>query len=151
MSTRIQELEDALAIVQAATTSEPHPLLSKDFLAVKLPPDTQNAGVGAEKVEEKNENTNAGVVDDGLALELGLLTLGAHGKMKYLGRNAKVEVCHPFASHTRIANPDRLTSILSLVQTAKNLSPNPLHPTWDPLPQALKIHTSLNSPPKSSN
>lgn len=119
MSTRIQELEDALAIVQAATTSEPHPLLAKDFLAVKLPPDTQNAGQDVQ-VSEKNENTNAGIVDDGLALELGLLTLGAHGKMKYLGRNAKVEVCQDLLS---IHDPDhsiRLRSISFQVLTVTN-------------------------------
>jgi hypothetical protein len=42
MSNRIGELEDAVAALWPSTASEGHPLLRRDLLSVKLPPDTQN-------------------------------------------------------------------------------------------------------------
>ena len=39
MSSRISELEDALAALQSQLSAEPHPLLSDAHLEVKVPPD----------------------------------------------------------------------------------------------------------------
>ena len=77
MGQRIQQLEDALAIVQASVSSERHPLLLDEHLKIKFPPKDLN-------------DTQASGSD--LADELGTLNVTEDGHARYLGRSGGTEV-----------------------------------------------------------
>ncbi|KZV89928.1 hypothetical protein EXIGLDRAFT_649809 [Exidia glandulosa HHB12029] len=64
MGKRIEQLEDALALLQAQISTERHPLLSDDLMLVKAPMSTQNV------------ETAINDVNDTIAESLGTLTLG---------------------------------------------------------------------------
>lgn len=87
MSQRIRQLEDALAIVQAAVCDQRHPLLADDLLAVKF---------GGEVLEERQKEASD-EVERALTLSidaLGTLTMGDSGEVKYFGSSAGSEVCY---------------------------------------------------------
>jgi hypothetical protein len=83
MGQRIRQLEDALAIFQLGISSERHPLLRDELLAIKFysnknsPPDTQ---------EPPRDNTVDSIDTRGI------LTIGDQGA-KYFGPCAGTEVC----------------------------------------------------------
>ena len=84
---RILQLEDALAIFQASASSERHPLLRDELLAIKFGP-------------ERNATTADSQAPDPLSNSLdaiGTLTIGEHGEAKYFGRSGGSEVsCLPY-------------------------------------------------------
>ncbi|KAF6760882.1 fungal-specific transcription factor domain-containing protein [Ephemerocybe angulata] len=81
MSTRIRQLEDALAILQASVSEERHPLLSDEHLKLKF---------GGEALEHKPEPpTPSGTKD--VIDALGTLALGEDGNATYFGRSAGSE------------------------------------------------------------
>lgn len=86
MSQRIRQLEDALSIFQASISSESHPLLRDDLLAIKYIADK---GHVPEK-EHTLRETSTDLVD-----ALGTLTIGSRGDSKYFGRSAGSEVRGP--------------------------------------------------------
>lgn len=74
---RIQQLEDALAILQSTVSAEPHPLLRDDLLKLKY-------GDAPTKlvVSKRDQLTEA----------FGTLTIGQYGDTKYFGPSAGHEV-----------------------------------------------------------
>ncbi|RDB22452.1 putative transcriptional regulatory protein C1F7.11c [Hypsizygus marmoreus] len=82
MGQRIRQLEDALAIFQSGVSSETHPLLQDQFLAIKFGPDK---GPALER-EEPSRDNSLDSID-----ALGTLTIGDHGQVKYFGRSAGSE------------------------------------------------------------
>jgi hypothetical protein len=91
MSKRIGQLEDALTAVWAG--SETHPLLRPELLKIKSLPDTSAAN--NEDEEEPKQESAVKTEDEveSLAADIDTLTLGTHGRMNYMGRTAKYEVC----------------------------------------------------------
>ncbi|KAH7922442.1 hypothetical protein BV22DRAFT_1037465 [Leucogyrophana mollusca] len=79
MGQRIRQLEDALAIFQAGVSSEVHPLLVEDLLAIKYGPEAPKSPAPGED--------NVSVPIDAL----GTLTIGDGGESKYFGRSAGSE------------------------------------------------------------
>ncbi|KAG6335334.1 hypothetical protein ID866_3766 [Astraeus odoratus] len=80
MGQRIRQLEDALSITQSSTSSDVHPLLTEDLLAIKYgpeaaPPSRYSAG------DQHNVPVDA----------LGTLTITDCGESNYFGRSAGVE------------------------------------------------------------
>jgi hypothetical protein len=96
MTSRIEELEDALATCQARLSSESHPLLQGDLLKIKTTKD--QATVPETPSSELLSET------------LGTLTIGENGNLKYFGRSGGSEVCTslskgsyvPTAPHHRV-------------------------------------------------
>ncbi len=86
MGQRIRQLEDALAIFQAGVSTEVHPLLREDLLAIKFGPD-------ATQTAETEKRTKDPIIDSIDAL--GTLTIGDRGEGKYFGRSAGSEVSYP--------------------------------------------------------
>lgn len=73
MSTRIGQLEDALAALWVG--SEEHPLLRRELLGVKIPPDTQNLSNNI--LEDDADAGDEEDIDEGvLANEFDALALG---------------------------------------------------------------------------
>lgn len=84
MSTRIRQLEDALAIMQVSVADERHPLLSDDLLKIKF---------GGEALEHKAPPTPAEGTSAKEEIDaLGTLALGEDGNVTYFGRSAGSEV-----------------------------------------------------------
>ncbi|KAL0068837.1 hypothetical protein AAF712_004168 [Marasmius tenuissimus] len=83
MSQRIRQLEDALSLLQAFASSEPHPLLRDEFLKIKFPLEV------SEVIRAESEVLPTQVVD--LTEACGVLTLGEGGHTRYLGRTAGAE------------------------------------------------------------
>ncbi|KAF7325994.1 hypothetical protein MKEN_00450300 [Mycena kentingensis (nom. inval.)] len=81
MSQRIRQLEEALAILQGAVTSDRHPLLAQDLLRIKF------AAEAPKRASEGGEGKGAEPDIDAL----GTLTLGDDGEVKYFGRSAGTE------------------------------------------------------------
>lgn len=91
MSTRIRQLEDALAILQASVADERHPLLSDDLLKIKF---------GGEALDHKPPPEPAEQTSTKEAIDaLGTLALGEDGNVTYFGRSAGSEVRHSVCLH----------------------------------------------------
>jgi len=85
MGQRIRQLEDALAILQASVSSEPHPLLGEEY-TTKFP----------FKRSEANDATQVAQVSvSELADELGTLDLLEGGHARYVGRLEGSEEVRP--------------------------------------------------------
>ncbi|KAJ7502607.1 fungal-specific transcription factor domain-containing protein, partial [Mycena galericulata] len=79
MSQRIRQLEEALAILQGLMSSQRHPLLAQDLLAIKF-------------AAEAPKRTDPPAGNQEQAIDaLGTLTLGDSGEVKYFGRSAGTE------------------------------------------------------------
>lgn len=74
---RIQQLEDALAILQASVSTETHPLLQDELLQIKF---------GKKHTQPVLSSADA------LTDSLGTLTVGTHGDTRYFGPSAGSEV-----------------------------------------------------------
>ena len=72
---RIRQLEDALQIAHGSLSSQLHPLLSEELLAVK-------AGIDAEKPNIPEEANQDGEVSGAF----GTLTISEHGESQFMGR-----------------------------------------------------------------
>lgn len=83
MGHRIRELEDALAIYHSAASTEPHPLLREDLLAIKFGPERRQ--IAAEKPISQPSLQSA-------MAAFGTLTVGDRGDGKYFGPSAGTEV-----------------------------------------------------------
>lgn len=79
MGHRIRSLEDALAIFQSGVSSDAHPLLTEELLAVKY---------GLETPPREATGEHQAVPVDGL----GTLTITDRGDSHYFGRTAGSEV-----------------------------------------------------------
>lgn len=88
MSQRIRQLEDALQIAQATTSSHPHPLLSEDLLSIKSGVDD----VTGENVPRKDAVEDDDDDGDGVANAFGTLSVSEKGETRFVGRVA-AEVC----------------------------------------------------------
>lgn len=87
MSSRIRQLEDALAVSHSMTSSDTHPLLQLDLLQVKSIIDLHSA------IEQANENEGTAEHDDGRVLDtFGTLALRDDGASTFYGRSAGHEV-----------------------------------------------------------
>lgn len=84
MGQRIRQLEDALTIFQSGVSSETHPLLREELLAIKFGPEVQ-AGQSTETEPPRDSVTDT--ID-----ALGTLSIGDGGALKYFGRSAGSEV-----------------------------------------------------------
>jgi hypothetical protein len=84
MSTRIRELEDALAILQSSGPGGRHPLLSDELLKVKFGPELPGAPLPTPAVTEEKEVQET-------ANALGTMTITDEGSVQYLGRSAGPE------------------------------------------------------------
>lgn len=81
MGRRIRELEDALALLQAGISNEPHPLLTQDLLSIKHGPEIRN------QEDEVNQGSGVETLD-----ALGTLHISEGGEATYFGRSAGSEV-----------------------------------------------------------
>ena len=79
MSTRIRQLEDALAILQANVTNERHPLLHDELLTIKFGIEKESPGT--------SRPANTHTID-----ALGTLTFTDSGDTRYFGLTAGSEV-----------------------------------------------------------
>lgn len=84
MSNRIRQLEDALAILQATVSDQPHPLLKDDLLKIKFGAEAINPK--SPEGSDEDDNTQASID------ALGTLTLEESGESRYFGRSAGSEV-----------------------------------------------------------
>lgn len=75
MSKRIRQLEDAVQILQANVSSEPHPLLASELLEVK---NVDLTDVG----EKEHDNSEADMYSD-----FGTLTISEQGMTRFVGRS----------------------------------------------------------------
>ncbi|KAF9055205.1 hypothetical protein BDZ89DRAFT_1124982 [Hymenopellis radicata] len=75
MGQRIRQLEDALAIFQAGVSTEVHPLLREDLLAIKFGPDATQTT----ETEKRTKDLSIDSID-----ALGTLTIGDRGKESIL-------------------------------------------------------------------
>ena len=73
MGDRIRELEDALAVLQASHSSEPHPLLCEGSILVDI-----------DKPEEHPQESEDETTDD-VTKSLGTLTVSEHGLSRFFG------------------------------------------------------------------
>jgi hypothetical protein len=98
MSERITELEGAVA--STWTSSGEHPLLRKELLRIKLPPDTQNVPTNSDipPSDVRDDDAELGEITH----ELGTLKLGSEGCMNFMGRTAKIEVITSTLSRSKI-------------------------------------------------
>lgn len=87
MSARIRQLEDALAVSHATTSSDTHTLLQRDLLRIKSIIDLHSA------IEQTNENEETTGRDDSRVLDtFGTLALRDDGASTFYGRSAGHEV-----------------------------------------------------------
>lgn len=78
MSTRIHQLEDALAIAHRRyDTDSTHPLLSDEFLSVRMGAHVEN--------HADTRSRSSGSPEADLSRSMGTLTIDAGGKAKYYG------------------------------------------------------------------
>lgn len=97
--TRIQQLEDALAIIQSSVSSERHPLLRDELLQIKFgkKPKTITVEPAAE-----------------LAESLGTLTISPEGDAKYFGPSAGPESLLQFGAEILNHGPANIDDIFGL-------------------------------------
>ncbi len=84
MSRRIRQLEDALQVEYGSRTTETHPLLSDDLLAVKGGIDQRSRGHFAE-LEGGDTDSKADLTDETYSGAMGLLTISEGGAVRFLG------------------------------------------------------------------
>ena len=82
MSCRIRQLEDALAILQATVSDQPHSLLKENLLKIKF--GSESIVPGPSSIDEEDESKVLDV--------LGTLTMEVSGESRYYGRSSGVEV-----------------------------------------------------------
>lgn len=84
ISTRVRELEDALAALQAQHSNEPHPLLRDDLLSANIldeeDPGSRDTSTGPASIEQK--------IMDGF----GTLSISDHGVSRFFGPTGGPEV-----------------------------------------------------------
>ena len=104
MSERIRQLEDALALLQASTSKEPHPLLCENAIVI----DNESPD------EKLHESDDEGAAD--VSRALGTLTVTDHGLSRFFGSTGGSDlllVCHAVqeshlsSSNHRIIAPAR--------------------------------------------
>jgi hypothetical protein len=83
LSTRVRELEDALQELQAASSTEPHPLLRRDLLLMKAPLESETVLAEGEPSPEDLESLDA----------IGSLSLRRSGRSNFHAQTAGSWVC----------------------------------------------------------
>jgi len=81
MGQRIRQLEDALSILQMGTSSDIHPLLTEDLLAIKYGPET------LPRSRDLTGDQHGAPID-----AFGTLTITDSGESNYFGQSGGVEV-----------------------------------------------------------
>ena len=84
MSRRIRQLEDALQVEYGSRSTEAHPLLSDELLAVKGGIDQKGRGHAVE-TETRLSETKADLSEESYTEALGLLTISEGGAVRFLG------------------------------------------------------------------
>lgn len=87
MSSRIHELEDALASLQATVSAEPHPLLDQTPAPVERP----RSPIPVATITDNGTMVNDS--PDDLSEALGYLTIRPFGESQFHGETASSEVC----------------------------------------------------------
>lgn len=89
MSQRIRQLEDALEISHSSTTSNSHPLLREELLAIKRGVGPSPAAVS----ESEADNDNAGAGDGTGEIEeaMGIMSISSRGFGRFIGRSGGSE------------------------------------------------------------
>ena len=82
MSKRIRQLEDALQVEYGSRSTEQHPLLVDELLAIKKGVDHKS---GPERAAESDLDAAAELGDGNLAGAMGLLTISEAGTARYVG------------------------------------------------------------------
>ncbi|KDQ61406.1 hypothetical protein JAAARDRAFT_30847 [Jaapia argillacea MUCL 33604] len=126
MSDRIRQLEDALAVLQANTSKERHPLLGEEFKNVKFWPEPVT-----EAPEQPDYDPIAETVD-----ALGTLTISETGEAKYYGRSAGSEALL-FARESQCIADDFRTDPYKPGQYFFSTIPFALRSDLEALPQRL--------------
>ena len=94
MSQRIRQLEDALEISHSASSSNSHPLLREELLAIKrgVGPSPAAAAAGS---ENEGENNDLGVSEDdgtnGIEEAMGIMSISSRGHGRFIGRSGGSE------------------------------------------------------------
>ena len=84
MGERIRQLEDALAILQAKHTNDPHPLLRDDALiTTKSEPQYDNDALASQTTQKQGDVIEA----------FGTLSVYDHGVSRFFGPSGGTEVC----------------------------------------------------------
>ena len=100
MSERIRQLEDALALLQASTSKEPHPLLCEDAIVV-------DSEYPDDRLHESDEEGTAEV-----SRALGTLSVTDHGLSRFFGSTGGSDlllVCRAVQeSHSSLSNLSNL-------------------------------------------
>ncbi|TFK49096.1 hypothetical protein OE88DRAFT_1663469 [Heliocybe sulcata] len=114
LSERVRQLEDALAIMQAAVSQEKHPLLRGDLLQVKFWPE----------LDERSEDVPSSAGNDQVAdviRELGTLSIGEHGDALYFGQSAGSEsLLHSLDSYDHKPQVPELDDLPALIVSLDN-------------------------------
>lgn len=93
MSQRIRQLEDALEISHSAASSNSHPLLREELLAIKRGVGPSPAAVAANS--ENEENNHLGAADDDgtgdIEEAMGIMSISSRGFGRFIGRSGGSE------------------------------------------------------------
>lgn len=112
---RIADLEKALAVAHAKTTTEPHNLLTNTYLYSPRDPNTSKGSTGrkgkltsrlagSSKIRRRGRNEDEDGDDSGLTddesgeISLGTLTIGANGEAQFVGASAGSSLLHVSSS-----------------------------------------------------
>ena len=93
LSSRIRQLEDALAGLQAKHSAEPHPLLHNDLVGT----DELREGLRDEGGDSMDDSSPTPMGQTGEVIDaLGTLSISDHGISRFFGPTGGSEVCHHF-------------------------------------------------------
>ncbi len=92
MSRRIRQLEDALQVEYGSRTTESHPLLSEELLAVKSGIDYRVRGQVGD-VDGEDVDFKADLTDEACSGAMGLLTISEGGAVRFLGATGYEVYC----------------------------------------------------------
>ncbi|KAG6918921.1 hypothetical protein DXG01_010576 [Tephrocybe rancida] len=130
MGQRIRQLEDALAIFQSGISSETHPLLRDELLAIKFGPDKGH-------LLEKEEPLRDSSVDSIDAL--GTLAIGDQGQVKYFGRSAGSEAGAELDKIASGFDNDPALEVSPEVSQLSNAFPFGTHDSSERLEKSLEL------------
>jgi hypothetical protein len=93
LCSRVRDLEDALKTAHALNSSEPHPLLSDEFMRIKAPLQREAPSRNPTTVNQQEEENNPDVIDS-----FGTLAINVEGHTSYYGQFANSWVRSPLTT-----------------------------------------------------
>jgi hypothetical protein len=93
LCSRVRDLEDALKTAHAQNSSEPHPLLSDEFLRIKAPLQREAPPRNPTTINQQEEENNPDVIDS-----FGTLAINVEGHTSYYGQFANSWVRSPLTT-----------------------------------------------------